>query len=86
MRGNDKAVGEMPEINEFKPIHSLGQCLSASAGGRGCGSGGKTRGCLDPVPRGSDVVSLGCGLGMGMFKTSPDVSDVQPRVRATQLA
>lgn len=85
MRGNDKAVGETPEINEFKVIHSLGQCLSALAGGRGRGSRGKTHGCLDPVPRGSDVVSLGCGLGIGMFQTSPDVCDVQPRVRATQL-
>lgn len=33
------------------------------------------------VPRGSDLIGLGCGLAMGIFKTYPEDSDVQQRLR-----
>lgn len=36
-------------------------------------------------PRGSNVIGLGCGLGTGIFKSSPSICNVQPRLKTTML-
>lgn len=76
---------QMKTLAMKKGRHLLSQQFSALAARRSAGSFKKCR-CLGPVLRDPDPISLGFGVNIGIFKSSPGDSNVRPRWKTTALS